>query len=200
MRWAVVLGVALAIDGCGSSPPTRFYTLDAVAPQPVVARRIDTPVKVNAVHVPAVLDRQSIVRGKSGSELKISSRDRWGGDFGEMARSVLTQDLQERLPGDMVIPPDSPAPGNARGIVVEILSFEPDGSGKIVLDADWTLLTGSPPQALLERTVRVSSAVGGSVGSEADAMSALLGRLADDIAQGLSSKLSSQTSRQARSP
>ena len=178
--------VALAIAGCGTSPPTRFYTLDAVAPQSSPPQTVQRPVEVDAVHVPTVLDRRSIVRGESGNELQISSQDRWGGDFGEMARRVLTQDLEERLPGGTVIPPDSPAPDNARGIVVEILSFEPDGAGQVVLDADWTLLEGSPARPLLQRSVRVAKAASDSAGGEAAAMSALLGRLADDIARGIS--------------
>jgi uncharacterized protein len=190
MRVMWVLATALTLGGCGSSPPTRFYTLDAVAPQSAAPQRIDTPVKVAAVHIPAVLDRRSIVRGKSGNELQISSRDRWGGDFGEMARRVLTQDLEQRLPSGLVIAPDSPAPDNARGIVVEILSFEPTGAGQLVLDADWTLLQGSPPHPQLQRSFRLAKAVGNSAGSEAAAMSTLLGKLADEIAQGVSQKLS----------
>lgn len=186
MRGMALVAAALTVAGCGSSPPTRFYTLDAVAPQSSPRHALQTPVKVDAVHVPAVLDRRSIVRGESGNELQISSQDRWGADFGEMARRVLTQDLEQRLPSGTVIPPDSPAPDNARGIVVEILSFEPDGAGQVALDADWTLLQGSPAQPLLQRSVRLAKAAGDSAGSEAAAMSTLLGRLADDIARDIS--------------
>jgi len=176
----VVLGVIL-IGGCGSSPPVRFYVLDAVVPGHVRSMRVSAPVKVDAVHVPATLDRNQMVRGESDNELRLSSEDRWAANFGDMARRVLTQDLQSRLPPGAVIAPDSPAPVNARGIVVDILSFQPDASGKLVLVADWTLLQGSPPAPLLQRSFRRSVPAGISAAAQAGAMSQLLGRLADEI-------------------
>lgn len=178
---AVLSAVMLA--GCGSSPPTRFYSLEpssAVAPTQL---RVQAPIKVDAVHVPSVLDRKEIVKGEHNYQLSISSQDRWGGDFGEMVRRVLTQDLQQRLPAGMVIGPDNSAPADARGVVVDILSFQPRGS-VVELDADWVLLQGSPPRTAVHRSVHLSEPFQGSVDSQAAAMSRLVGRLADDVARG----------------
>src|SRR5690242_15277088 len=138
-----ILVCAGVMAGCGSSPPTRFYTLDAVKPQgSVPSKAAVSPVKVNAVHIPALLDRSAIVRRQAGNQLDISSRDHWGASFGEMARGVLTQDLQSRMAPGAIIPPDAPAPPDSRGLVVDILSFVPDGSGQVVLTCDWVLLEG----------------------------------------------------------
>jgi len=191
---ALLLG--LLVSGCGSSPPTRFYALDAVAApdkpvaapdKPVAAQdkpaaAPDTPLKVAAVHVPPALDRNEIVRGESHNELAISAQDRWAADFGEMARRVLTQDLQSRLPPEAVIAPDSPAPPDARGLVVDILTFQPQADGELVLSADWSLLQGAPPRPVLQRSVRLTAPAADSAGGEAAGMSQLLAQLADDIA------------------
>lgn len=176
---------ALTLTACASSPQTRYFALDAVAPgsSPAADRAgaDHDAVKVDAVHIPPALDRDSIVRGESGNQLEISSQDRWAGDLGEMIRRVLTQDLASRLPSGMVIAPQSPAPQSGRGIVVDILTFQPQG-GEVVLDADWTLLEGTQSNAVLRRSMHLTAPAASSAQSQAAAMSTLLGQLADGIA------------------
>jgi uncharacterized lipoprotein YmbA len=171
----------LTLGACASSPPTHFFTLEAVAPgAPAAAPRERAPLKVDAVHIPPALDRNSMVRGLSGNELEISSRDRWAGDLGATIRRVLTQDLAHRLPAGMVVAPDAPPPADARGLVVDILTFQPRG-GEVVLDADWTLLQGAQAHPVLNRSEHLTTAAAPSAQGEAAAMSTLLGRLADRI-------------------
>jgi uncharacterized protein len=171
----------LMLAGCASSPPTRFFALDAVPPAAPPADGSGVPVKIDAVHIPPALDRESMVRGESDSQLQISSQDRWAGDLGEMIGRVLTQDLEQRLPSGMVIAPQSPAPTGTRGVVVDILTFQPQ-AGEVVLDADWTLLEGTQSNPMLHRSVHLTANAATSAQDEAAAMSALLGQLADGIA------------------
>ena len=173
----------LTLTACASSPQTRFFALDPVAPGAAADRGSETgsAVKVDAVHIPPTLDRESMVRGESDNQLEISSQDRWAGDLGEMIRRVLTQNLASRLPAGKVIAPESPAPSSARGLVVDILSFQPQG-GEVVLDADWTLLEGTQSHAVLNRSVHLTAPGASSAQGQAAAMSTLLGQLADGIA------------------
>ena len=178
-RLSAVL-LVLTLGACASSPPTQFFTLDAVAPgAPAGAIRAHAPLKVDAVHIPSALDRSSMVRGLSGNRLRISSQDRWAGDLGETIRGVLTQDLASRLPPGSVIAPDAPPPANARGIVVDVLTFQPRGAGQVVLDADWTLLQGSQSHSVLNRSEHLTTTAAPTAQGEAAAMSTLLGELAD---------------------
>jgi len=178
----------LTVAGCASSPPTRYFALDPVAPAAASgadrAGGAGVPVKVDAVHIPPALDRESMVRGESGNQLQISSQDRWAGDLGEMIRRVLTQDLASRLPAGMVIAPQSPAPPKAHGLVVDILTFQPQ-AGEVVLDADWTLLQGTQSNPVVRRSVHLTASGASQAQDEAAAMSTLLGQLADDIAQNI---------------
>ena len=171
----------LTLAGCASSPPTRFFALDPVSPgSAAAAADTSAPVKVDSVHIPPALDRDSMVRGESDNQLQISSQDRWAGDLGEMIRRVLTQDLAQRLPSGMVVAPESPAPASARGLVInDILTFQPQ-AGEVVLDADWTLLQGTQANPVLRRSAAspLQSANTPSAQGEAEAMSALLGQLA----------------------
>jgi uncharacterized protein len=183
MRGLPLLFISGVLAGCASSPPTHFYTLDAVSPQRAHSPAVTVnPVKVDAVHIPPLLDRRAMVRREAGTELQISSQDHWGASFGDMAREVLTENLQSRMPPGAVIAPNAPAPEDARGLVVDILSFVPNGSGEVGLMADWTLLEGAPPRPVLMRTAHLTQAAGNSAANQADAMSALLGKLADQIA------------------
>jgi hypothetical protein len=176
----------LTLAGCASSPPTRYFALDPAPPgASPAASQTDAsavPVKVDAVHIPPALDRDSIVLGENANQLQISSQDRWAGDLGEMIRRVLTQDLAQRLPSGMVIAPESPAPPTARGLVVDILTFQPQG-GEVVLDADWTLLKGTQSNVVARRSVHLTAPVSPSAQGEAESMSTLLGQLADGIAR-----------------
>jgi uncharacterized protein len=173
----------LTLAACASSPQTRFFALDPVSPGATSAadRAVHEAVKVDAVHIPPALDRDSIVRGESDNQLEISSQDRWAGDLGEMIRRVLTQDLAQRLPSGMVIAPESPAPPGARGLVIDILTFQPQ-AGEVVLDADWTLLAGTQSTPVLRRSEHLSAPAASSAQEQAAAMSTLLGELADNIA------------------
>jgi uncharacterized protein len=176
----------LTLAGCASSPPTRFFALDAVSAGATAAAGANgTPVKVDAVHIPPALDRDSMVRGENDNQLQISSQDRWAGDLGEMIRHVLTQDLAQRLPSGMVVAPESPAPPSARGLVIDILTFQPQG-GEVVLDADWTLVQGTQANPVQRRPVHLTQSATPSAQGEAEAMSALLGQLADDISKEMS--------------
>jgi uncharacterized protein len=175
----------LTLTACASSPPTHFYALDPVAADGGSGEAAGPPVKIDAVHIPPALDRNSMVRGASGNRLDISSQDQWAGDLAEMIRRVLTQDLAERLPSGMVIAPESPAPANARGLVVDILTFQPQGSAEVVLDADWTLVQGTQSNPVLRRSAHLTASGATSAQSEAAAMSTLLGELADSMASGI---------------
>lgn len=172
----------VSLAACASSPPTRYFALDPVAPAGGSRAVAGEPVKIDAVHIPPALDRNSLVRGESDNQLNISSQDRWAGDLGEMTRRVLTQNLASRLPSGMVIAPESPAPPSARGVVVDILTFQPQGPGEVVLDADWTLLEGTQSNPVLRRSVHLTTAGAASAQGEAAAMSTLLGQLADGMA------------------
>ncbi len=184
MSRSVAVLLVLTLTACASSPPTRFFALDAVAPGAGSAQdrgAMSSPVKIDAVHIPPALDRESMVRGESGHQLEISSQDRWAGDLGEMIRRVLTQDLAARLPSGMVIAPQSPAPRSARGVVVDILTFQPRAGG-VALDADWTLLQGTQSNPVLRRSLHLTVPSAASAQDQAAAMSQLLGQLADRMA------------------
>lgn len=193
LRTLPPLTVLLALAACAGAA-TRFHTLD---PAPPAARAaadpayVGPPVRLDAVHIPAIFDRPELVRQTSANTLAVSDLDHWGAPLGELMRRTLTQNLAVRLPAGRVVFPDAPKPADARGLVVDILALTPS-EGEVRMDASWTLLPArrvpaTPLAALLhQRTVRLSTpASARDVSGNAAELSALLGQLADQIALDL---------------
>lgn len=188
-----VLGLAVTalwLAACGHSPSTQFYSLAAVRASPPIAHFVGNPVQLRAVHIPAVLDRLELVSALPGGRLQIDQFRQWGAPMADMIRSALSQDLTERLPQGMVVPAQAPAPPASRGIVVDVLEFQPEADGSVVLNAAWTLLGAGPSHPPLSEQRRLQvPAVGASASNRVAAMNQLLGELADALAQSVRSAL-----------
>jgi len=184
---APVLLLVLALGGCGG-PPTDFYALAPVAAtggDGPAACAGSTPLVVDHVLLPGILDRQSMVTAAAGDRLAISGQDRWAAPLDQMIQRVLTEDLRDRLGPGRVLAPGDPTPaGGADGVQVNVLRFMPDEAGRVTLHADWTLF-GAHGKPLLTRLESLSDAGPATAGDNAAAMSRALGKLADAIAAGL---------------
>lgn len=179
-RLVTAIGLAFALAGCGSSPPTHYYTLD---PVPAATRSgADAPVQVVAVHIPPSLDRQEMVRQTAANQVDVSDQNRWSAPFGEIAQRVLTQDLAARLPKGTVVLPQQPAPPNARKVVLDILQFERQASGAVTFDGSWSVLRADSTTPVASRHVHLKEPAGAGYAAQAQAMSRILGTIADQIA------------------
>jgi uncharacterized protein len=177
------LGLAALVSGCASSPPTRFITLDPVPPGASAPVSGGAPLQVVAVHVPAALDRRELVRQVAPGRLAISDQDRWAAPLDAMTQRTLTQDLIERRAPGSVLLPQQPVPPASRHVVIDILQFEGDASGSVIFDGSWSVTRSDSETPILTRRVRMTEpALSASSEAQAQAMSRILGRLADQIA------------------
>jgi uncharacterized lipoprotein YmbA len=178
--------MALLLSACGSSPPSRFYTLDPVPPSRPMATSAGPAIEVSQVSLPESLDRLSFVTRIEPNRINVSDQDRWAAPLEGMVRRVLATNLASRLPGRTVrMPGDPPSKGRSLKIIVNIRQFIGDQTGHVVLDADWaatmndrTTLSGRP------ETISVQ-ATSPKAGSITTAMSQALGTLSDRIAAAI---------------
>ncbi|MGG1946397.1 PqiC family protein [Trinickia sp. NRRL B-1857] len=185
-RTTIAAICAAALAACGSSPPTRYFSLDAVAPAAPVAASSMPPVQLGAVRVPAALDRPEIVAQDARYQLAIRENDHWGAPLAPMIRHTLAQDLLTRLPPGSFVLPGAPAPPGARGIVVTVLDLRANANGRMTFEGSWTLTAGEPAAAVMTQEVSLSEPMPSAASPEiADALSRVLGRLADRIAATL---------------
>jgi uncharacterized lipoprotein YmbA len=195
---SLILLLGLSLTGCGSSPSTTFFALEPVPPHGAPAPVTGPPVSVDAVRLPPVLDRLELVQLGTADEVDIRQERRWAAPLDRMSREVLARDLAERLPAGMVIAPDAPKPnGPVRGVTVDLEAFAPDSSGRVVLDGEWALATGNPPEVREREHAHIEA--GGTGENQASAMSDALAQLADGIAARLARPAVSQGCRGCKS-
>ena len=179
-----LLLIAAVLGSCRSSPPKQFYVLDAVPPERGSSVGPGRPVQVAAVNIPPSLDRQEMVREGANGSLQISDINRWGAPLADMTQNVLTRDLTARLPAGAVLPPRTNAPPGTLEITVDLLQFGRDATGNIVLDGGWALYRLGSDTPVMNRQVKLSEGGSADYASQVQAMSRLLGRMADDIVRG----------------
>lgn len=187
MRYAVLFLFLILLTGCGSSPTTRFYTLNMI-PASAGHRDISGPVQLSAVHIPPDLDRREMVRMKGENSVEISSTNRWAAELDIMIRNVLAEDLEARLPRGKLILPEAPVPDGAGTLVVTVTEFGPDATGEVKLDGSWSLLSGQTGASILRLDFHLSGGAAPDADATAAAMSRALGELASQMAATLASR------------
>jgi uncharacterized lipoprotein YmbA len=184
-RAALGLAAALALGACAHSTPTRFFTLDAVAPARPTPVAATSPVQLDAVHIPPELDRPQVVTSMGANRLAVHDLDQWASPLGEMMRRTLAQDLLARIPQGGFVLPDAPRAAGVRGLVVDVLLLRADPGGQVTMQASWTLMTPGTNTAVIVRNVQLGAAGAPGPEGEAAATSQILGQLADQIASSL---------------
>lgn len=190
MKWYVLaVAMPLLLAGCGSSPPTHFFTLNPVPPAagapPVHAK--DPPVQVGDVQLPPTLDRLEMVLRGPGTQVQVLGSDRWAAPLKGLVQETMTQDLRDRLGDSAVLAPGTPAqPGKVQILLLTFQEFSADASGRVTLDASWAVGRGNPPKPVLNRQTTLHVNAGSTTpGAVAEGMSRALGALADRIAAAL---------------
>lgn len=191
----VGLASVLLLAGCGSTQPTRFFSLHPQAsPQSLPALSRTSSVQITGFYIPAIFDRDEIMREVSPGELDADEFEHWAAPFSQMARQILSEDLAARMPPGVVIFPGSPTPVDAIQLTVNLVSYRVIGHSA-QLQASWslklprpsgetTVSEGTPwrPELLL-----LQSPIGDGKGAAtANAVNDLLAQLSDQIVLSLS--------------
>ncbi len=169
------------LTACSSPDPT-FYTLQPI-PGVAIAGGPAT-VEIRRPGLAGYLDRSDIVLKSAAYELSMNSQHRWGEPLGDMIGRVLTQDLSQRLPGTDTFAQTGAITADPQlRVEVDILNFDTDASGNVVLNAGVAIERGLSHAPLAAHHVALTAQPAGPGAAElAATMSTLLGELADRIA------------------
>jgi uncharacterized protein len=187
-RFVAGSGLLALLGGCGTSPPSRLFTLAARPASSSLPASMKVVVK--AVEVGKYLDRPEIVRYSDAYELQVAELERWGESMRDMTTRVLIENLSLRLPQSQIVAEISPVSLNADATVeVDISRFDADQTGKITLDARWAVQRSVQrarvrQERIRQERIRIQPA-SASVTDVVAAMSDALGQLSDHIAQGI---------------
>lgn len=166
----------LALAACAGTPTTYL----ALAPVPGPTATIPTPpIAVARVMMPAAIDRLYLTIATGPTTLSVADHARWVAPLDGEAQNVLADDLAQRLPGATILHPGDPTPqGGARLVMVNVTKFLP-GEARVVLNADWRIEARRHHRVIAQGRADIVMPAGTTPATQADAMSAALGRLTD---------------------
>ena len=173
--------LACALTACASPDPT-YYTLQVVPGVPSPGARVI--MEVRRPGLAGYLDRSDIVLKSASYKLDVNSQLRWAEPLGDMIGRVLSQDLSQRLAGASVFTESGAITAEpTMRLEIDILDFDAEASGNVVLTAEVALERGTTHEPLSTRHVTLTAQPGGpGAGNLAAALSGLLGQLADRVA------------------
>lgn len=93
LRTIIPVVAVLCLTACGSSPPTRYYTLNPVYSGSTVSDLGETRIGVGPFLFPELLDRPQIVIRGTGNEVILSEFERWADDLDRRFQTVVAQNL-----------------------------------------------------------------------------------------------------------
>jgi len=149
---ALILAAAL-LAGCGSTPPTRFYALSALAGGDTrstgTAGQQRTVVGIGPIALAKYLEHPAITVRSGANTLLRSEVNRWGGSLGDEVSRVLVENVGHLLSAEhyLVVPWLEPANNDLR-VQLTITRFEATSAKKVVLNGVWLLFGGQDSSLL----------------------------------------------------
>jgi uncharacterized lipoprotein YmbA len=192
MRYLIarpLFGIVLAVlAGCAAAPPSRFYVLSPMPAEATASATGHGPaVGVGPVSIPGYLDRPRIALRRGTYELHYSETDRWAEDLPKNIADVIAQNLALLIPTDNVyLFPWSRQATLDYQVTAELLRFDADPNGKVVLSAYWKLYREGSHDPLTAKKTRITETAGGSdypeiVAAQSRALAALSREIASTI-------------------
>lgn len=179
-RRAVLWGLPFALAGC-SSPPAQYYRLAAVPG--TAGSGGPNAVGVRGINIPGYLDQNNIVKPSGAYQFDSFANELWAEPLGDMLQGVLVQDLAQRLPDATVVASGGAITVPADVLVeINVLSFEPDASGQVTLNAQIALKSGADRALWATGNFQKSADAGAGAAGTVAAMSTLWGMAADQAA------------------
>ena len=200
--------IALA-SGCSVLEPqedhTRYFVLtptsgeNSTPPAKAVSTSHDLLVGLGPITLPQYLERPEVITRLSDTEFSASNNDRWGEPLDASVLRVLAQDLASHLPNSEIVafPWSKKAPIDYR-ISVEFRRLERTADGRTVVQAVWTLRTGSDNRVLRTGTTTAIGSAGNDQSSASAALSQGVGQLSAQIAAAVETHIQQETAAHAR--
>lgn len=185
-RSVILAGMLLAVSACGSSPPVRYYSLEALDARYGGVSEVMSGLGVGPLRMPDYLSRSRIVTRRGNAELLVDDFNRWAEPVDDEVHRIVAANLDGLL-DDMVVVA-FPFNHYARldgQVVGRVDRFDTDQDGRVVLLVQWGIRKPDadfvvPPRRAHYETQASDASDYGSI---AAAMSAVLAEFSRDIAR-----------------
>ena len=193
--WRLAFGVGVAAVlalamGCGSTAPSRFYTLGSTATS-AGATAAPYAVIVGPVSIPASVDQPALVVQVAPNQVDLDDFNRWAGPLDDGIARTVAGDLSVML-------------GSPRVATAPLANFEPDYRVTIdvqrfdsiqgeaaLIEAVWAVSPSAGGPTRSGRTVAREAVTGDGVDAFAGAHSRALAQVSRDIAAAIRSAAAS---------
>jgi len=143
-RIVAVVSLCAVVTGCGTSPPSHFYTLSPTAARPAsdseksAATSSNLSVSVGPVSIPSVVDRPEIVLSTGTNEVRLDEFNRWASPLQDNLARVIAENLAVmlRTPRVSMFPQTLSADAGYR-VAIEVLRFDSAPGKSATLDVVW---------------------------------------------------------------
>ncbi len=180
---------SLALAGCATSTPSRFYLLTPGEAAPEGPALKDLVLGVGPVRLAAYLERPQIVARKSANRLKVEEFDRWGGTLEANITWVVAENLSNNLGTESVVTfPWERALVPDYQVAIDVRQFDLANPGQVRLTALWRLLgpRGEKLHAIRKSDIR-EPVWGSGFDAQVAAQSKALARMSLEIAEAIRS-------------
>jgi hypothetical protein len=186
-RSATLLLIAILVAplaGCGTTAPSRFYTLDSAASEangsPVAAA-----VVVGPVSVPAAVDRPEFVIAVAPNQVEVDEFHRWAAPLGDAVARTVAGDLAVLLGNPEVATGPLANFRPAYRVTIAVQRFESVRGEAALVEAVWAVRATAGGTPRLGRTVAREAVQGNGFDALAAAHSRALARLSADVAAAI---------------
>ena len=189
---AALLLLLLLLSACGSSPPVRYYGLNAIESIAVNDPDGSPVIAMGPFRMPEYLNRSQMVTYGANSELLVDDLSRWAEPLDDAVHRILASNVDILLTSAAVVAyPAAALLDVDYRLVGRIARFNADQSGLVVLEMQWAAGDSDGNQLLAPTRKRYDSQAtdAGSPGSIARAMSEALEKASRDIAKEIESAI-----------
>jgi uncharacterized lipoprotein YmbA len=183
--------MAMAANGCGTSSPARFYTLDSTAVADG-APAAHTAVMVGPVTVPASVDQPEFVVQVASNRVEVEEFNRWAAPLNDGIARAVAGDLAVLLGTPDVATAPMANFNPAYWVTIDVQRFESTRNEAALLEAVWAVRKTAGGETRSGRTVAREAVQGEGFDALAAAHSRALARMSGDIAAAIRAEADSR--------
>jgi uncharacterized lipoprotein YmbA len=186
-RSAMLLLVAMLVAplaGCGTTPPSSFYTLDAAATD-ADGPPVGSAVLVGPISIPGAVDRPEFVVQVAPNRVEIDEFHRWAAPLGDAIAGAVAGDLAVLLGTPHVATAPIANFRPAYRVTIDVQRFESARGEAALLEAVWVVRATAGGTSSSGRTVAREAVQGDGYEALAAAHSRAIARLAEEVAAAI---------------
>jgi len=196
-RISLILVFLFFITGCGTTKPSKFYTLNSLKTQDTAQKTTssnrDISIGIGPVNIPDYLDRPQMVSRTSQNELYIDEFNRWADSLDSDIARVLAENLSTLLSEEHVsVLTSMPAAAVEYRIMVNVTRFDLMPDNTFLLKTQWSISKIDGKKVLMRESCLSEQIDGKDYGTRIAAMSRAIEMLSRDIAEAVKPLIQSE--------